>query len=427
MSAVRLFPGETINGRDSSFKIERALSSGSLGTIFLGHSQGGTVVVKMPKVLGDELDHARRERVMLEIDVLRKMREDYQETSRGSGRKKRSSLVEAGYQHTLHYVDDGYHQGYPFLVTEFVVGGRFKEIYSTKPATLPTALRFLETLLETVEYLHSEGIVHRDINPSNLIMEPSRDFVLIDFGVAKWKETRYSEVRAGTRLFSAPEQFEQPSRVGEASDLFAVASTSFYVLTGREPPEITSKTANVRALLTKTCRNLPPHLLAFLETAMMPDPDGRFSSAKTMLNEVQRIKQETGFYTLFIDGKSYDIFGTIDVGQMHVCNRDCSDRGFEYPLSVAIHDPERFLSRHHFRIEVKEEEVLLSDLKSTNGTAVRRKGESEFEYLGDRNRPQKEPFKLEPGDVIALAYDPKKGPYKTAEFTKRRIVASEHQ
>lgn len=428
MSKVRLSPGETVKGRDSSFKIERALSPGSLGSIFLArNSQGAAVVVKMPRMMGDELDHARRERVMLEIDILRKMRDDYQETLRGSGRKKSSSLVEVGFQHTLHYVDDGYYQGYPFLVTEFLAGGRLEEVYSSKPAPLPSALRLLEVLLETVGYLHSEGIVHRDINPSNLIMEPTRDIVLIDFGVAKWKGTQYSEVRAGTRLYSAPEQFEQPDKVGEASDLFAVASTIFYILSAREPPEITSKTENVRTLLTKTNRNLPPDLLSFLETAMKPNPDNRFSSARLMVHEVQRIKQRIGFYTIMVDGKNYDIFGTVDVGQMHVCDRDCVDRGFEHPLSVAIYDPERFISRHHFRIEVKEDEVMLLDLGSTNGTAVRRKGDREFKYLGDRKKPQKEPFKLEPGDVVALSYDSRKGPYKTAEFTQRRDISNEHR
>jgi pSer/pThr/pTyr-binding forkhead associated (FHA) protein len=153
---------------------------------------------------------------------------------------------------------------------------------------------------------------------------------------------------------------------------------------------------------------------------MNPDPENRFSSAKTMLEGVQRIKQKAEYYTIKIDEKSYDIFGTVDVGKMHVCDISCEDKGFDHPLSVAIPDPENFISRHHFRIEVKEDEAFLFDLKSTNGTAVQRKGENEFIFLGDRDRPQTGPFKLQPGDTIALAYNSRSGSYKTVEFLKER-------
>ncbi len=406
-----------MQGRISSFKIERALSPGSLGALFLGRDpEGRAVVVKMPRIVGDELDHARKERVMSEIDVLRKMKDDYE-----AGKDRESSAAQTGYEHTLHYLDDGYYHGYPFLVTEFLEGGRIREVYSSKPATLPSALRLLELILQTVSFLHREGIVHRDINPSNLILEPMRDIVLIDFGVAKCKGIQYPEVRAGTRLYSAPEQFERSGKVGEASDLFAVASTIFYVLSSHEPPEITGKTENVRKLLTRINHNLPSHLLQILETAMDPNPENRFSSAMTMLQETRRVKQQAKCYTIKVDEKSYDIFGTIDVGKMHICDRGCEDKGFDHPLSVAIYDPENFISRHHFRIEVKEDEALLLDLESTNGTAVRRKGE--FKLLGSRDKPQKDAFKLEPGDAIAIAYNPKSGPYKTVEFLNSKRLS----
>jgi serine/threonine protein kinase len=409
-----LSPGDRVKGRTSTFVIERTLSPGSLGAIFLAKdTDGKSVVVKMPRVEEDELDRARRERVKLETDILRSMKEKHQRSSSDDG-------MASGYQHICHYVDDGAYHGYPFLVTEFLAGGRMKEVYSLKPATIPAAMRSLEQLLSTVDFLHGEGIVHRDINPSNLILEPLRDLVLIDFGVAKWKESSYPEVRAGTRLYSAPEQFERPEKVAWASDLFAVASTTFYMLSAREPPEITRETENVGKLLTKINRNLPSDLLQLLETAMNPEPEKRFSSAKRMLNEIHSVKQKVRYFTLRIENKSYDIFGTVDVGKAHICDRSCEDNGFEYALSVLIEDPKNFISRHHFRIEVRENEALLYDLNSTNGTAVRHKDESNFNFLGNRTKPQRAGFKLDPGDQIALAYDQKMGPYKTAEFQKHR-------
>jgi serine/threonine protein kinase len=411
-----LSQGEKVKGRASTFVIERSLSPGSLGAIFLARdSDGRSVVIKMPRVQGDDLDRARRDRVKLETDILRSMKEK-QETSKID--EDGGSSV-SGYQHICHYVDDGVYQGYPFLVTEFLAGGRVREVYSFKPATIPTAIRSLEQLLSVADFLHGEGVVHRDINPSNIILEPVRDLVLIDFGVAKWKDSSYPEVRAGTRLYSAPEQFESPERAAETSDLFAVASTTFYMLSARDPPEITRQTEDVGKLLTKISGDVPSVFLPFFEIAMNPDPAKRFGSAKSMLDEIHRVKQRVRYFTLVMGNKSYDIFGTVDIGKAHICDRACEENGFDHALSVLVDDPKNFISRHHCRVEVTRDEVLLYDLGSTNGTAVRRKGESEFSFLGNRKNPQKTGFKLEPGDQIALAFDQKIGPYRIAEFRKR--------
>jgi len=417
LSRTRLSAGDCVTARNETYRIERVLSPGSLGALFLArNSQEQPVVVKLPRILGDELDVPRRERVMLEIDLLHKLREDYNRVHAGGMGNQASTPEERMFPHVVRYVDDGYCGSQPFLVTEFLEGGRVKEVYSSKPATLSMALRYLELLLDTVGFLHSQGIVHRDINPSNLILEPGRDIVLIDFGVAKWKAARYSEVRAGTRLYSAPEQFDEPGKVGEASDLFAIASTTFYVLSAQEPPEITLKTERVKELLGRTNRNIPYYLLTFFETAMNPEPVNRFSSAKLMLDAVTKIKSGKGFYKLTIDGRTFDIFGTVELGRLHDCEHECGPDVEQ--LSIEIDDPNMHISRHHLRIVTKEDHTLLYDLKSTNGTAVSRKGDTQFQVLGNIDHPQLEGFELLPGDIIGIAFDPKIGPYKTAVFQK---------
>lgn len=415
MSRLALSQGRKVKGRIGDYEIERPLEPGSLGSIYMARDPKNLpVIVKMPKIKGDELDRVRRERLMLETEILRRISQDWEPTD--EYKHGRSIKGREAAEHVVRYLDEGDYRNCPFLVLEFLEGGRVKEVYSAKPASVPSTMRFIETLLITAEYLHSMGIIHRDINPYNVTLDSERELVLMDFGVAKWRDASYGEVRAGTRLYSAPEQFEDSSKVCEASDLFAIGATIFYMVSSQDPPEITSEShSTIRRVLAKLNSNLPLDLVSMLERAMDPNPERRFDSAKIMMREFESVKHSLASCTVSIDEKEYDIFGKVDIGREHVCDDECLKLGHD-PLTVAIRDPNRYVSRHHIRIEVTELGAFLNDLGSTGGTAACRKSEQKYEFLGDRENPQKKPFKLQSGDKIALAYDEKKGPYKTALF-----------
>jgi len=90
---------------------------------------------------------------------------------------------------------------------------------------------------EALSVLHSAGVLHRDINPSNVVLTPEGRVVLIDFGLAREfaDDATTPMTRIVTPGYAAPEQYEHSGRLGPATDVFGLAATVYCALTGRAP------------------------------------------------------------------------------------------------------------------------------------------------------------------------------------------------
>ncbi|HVL38479.1 MAG TPA: serine/threonine-protein kinase, partial [Fimbriimonadaceae bacterium] len=99
-------------------------------------------------------------------------------------------------------------------------------------------LDVLMQLLEILEAVHAKGIVHRDIKPTNVLIDPRGEVHLIDFGAAR--EWHADAAEAHTVIFTpgyaAPEQYSERTRRGPATDLYGLCATAFHMLTGGPPP-----------------------------------------------------------------------------------------------------------------------------------------------------------------------------------------------
>ena len=146
-------------------------------------------------------------------------------------------------------------QGYIFLVLDYVDGKSYREllkeyqnrglVFSEQECRL-----MLVKLLPVIEYIHSLGVIHRDISPDNLILRTADQLpVLIDFGgvkqVAATVESQYGQKNgagiAATRLGKvgyAPDEQMQMGIVFPHSDLYALAATVLVLLTGKEPQQL---------------------------------------------------------------------------------------------------------------------------------------------------------------------------------------------
>jgi serine/threonine protein kinase len=125
----------------------------------------------------------------------------------------------------------------PYLVMEYLPGGTLQERLG-KPLPLGEALRITRQVADALGYAHKQGIIHRDVKPSNVLLTKEGDAVLSDFGIAKIVESLVSltktGVGVGTPEYMAPEQ-GQGLPVDGRSDLYSLGVVLYEMVTGQAP------------------------------------------------------------------------------------------------------------------------------------------------------------------------------------------------
>jgi serine/threonine protein kinase, bacterial len=199
--------------------------------------------------------------------------------------------------------------GQLYLVQDFVDGINYQgllrqKLKEGKKFTEAEITEFLKQILPVLGYIHSLGVIHRDISPDNLIKRHKDGLpVLIDFGgvkqVAVNAVNAVNETNpppAGVNLNSdvptrlgkvgyAPNEQMQRGVVFPHSDLYALAATSLVLLTGKEPPELIDPqnfTWNWREYI-----DLSPNLASTLDRMLQLRPNNRFESAADVLKALE--------------------------------------------------------------------------------------------------------------------------------------------
>jgi formylglycine-generating enzyme required for sulfatase activity len=101
------------------------------------------------------------------------------------------------------------------------------------------AKALLIPLMDALEYLHSEGVVHQDVKPANIYMTDAGQPVLLDFGVAAADQQQSSKL--GSAGYAAPEQASTDGSIGPWTDIYGLAATLYRSLTGGIPPSATER------------------------------------------------------------------------------------------------------------------------------------------------------------------------------------------
>jgi len=151
--------------------------------------------------------------------------------------------------------------------------------------TIPPKLtaNFLVQICSALAYAHQHGIVHRDINPSNMIVQPNDQIKILDFGLACPAGTEDFS-NTGTAYYMAPEQIDGKP-VDQRTDIYALGITAFEMVTGRRPfPEENEKTL-LDLHLTRDVTDpahiipdIPDALREFILKCARCDPDQRYQN-----------------------------------------------------------------------------------------------------------------------------------------------------
>ncbi|HXG76972.1 MAG TPA: Stk1 family PASTA domain-containing Ser/Thr kinase [Gaiellaceae bacterium] len=215
-------------------------------------------------------------------------------------RFRREATHAAGLSHPniVSIYDRGTTDGSYFIVMEYVEGKTLKELIRTRgPCPIPVAIAYMRQILAALRYAHRHGVVHRDIKPHNVIVNPEGVVKVTDFGIARAGTSQMTEEGAiiGTAQYLSPEQ-ARGAPVDQTSDLYSAGIVLYELLTGEvpftgeSPVEIAMKhLAEVPGAPSALRPEVPEDLDLVVLRALAKEPAERYQSAAAMDADLETV------------------------------------------------------------------------------------------------------------------------------------------
>lgn len=217
-AAVGLVPGSTFAQR---YEVKEILGQGGMGTVFkaVDRELGEVIAIKTLKQDFLKEDPSALERFKSEIRLARKI----------------------SHRNVVRTHDIGERDGLYFITMEYVEGTSLKQLIRSRgKLPLAVALSVGKQLARALEVAHEQGIIHRDIKPQNMVVEPDGVLKVMDFGIARLvsrpQESGVTQAGAiiGTPEYMAPEQVTGEP-VDHRADIYAMGAVLYECVTGRTP------------------------------------------------------------------------------------------------------------------------------------------------------------------------------------------------
>jgi len=219
-------------------------------------------------------------------------------------RFRQEAKVVASLQHPriLPVFDFGEAEGYTYLVMPFIKSGTLTDLLKGEPLPLGQIRDLISQVGGALDYAHARGLIHRDVKPSNVLLDETGNCLLSDFGLAKILEASekltMSGAIMGTPAYMSPEQGLGKTLDGR-TDIYSLGVILYEMATGRTPYKAETPMAvmlkHISAPLPPPSTinpDLPESIEAVILKALAKDPDDRYQAAGAMVKAINSVQGE---------------------------------------------------------------------------------------------------------------------------------------
>jgi len=260
---------ESVGKTIGPYPIRGRIGSGGMSTVYLGIDprSGRPVAVKLMAsfLLQDTKFTARFKR---EVNLLRNF----------------------DHPNIVPVLDFGEHEDSPYIVMPYMRQGTLQDRLQKGPLSMTEAARIIGAIARALTYAHEHGVIHRDVKPSNILLDDDGNIMLSDFGFASWQEaslTLTGSGMVGTPAFMSPEQC-RGDEVDARTDQYALGVVLYRLATGRLPYDGDSPLAIALKQINEPLvdpRKVNPHVPLVIEEvilrSMSKNPRERYPDMRT--------------------------------------------------------------------------------------------------------------------------------------------------
>lgn len=213
---IPLEPGTALRG--GKFKVVRQLSFGGFSAIYLVQDELGKFVVAKEAVVPASAGEKQKE----------KAQEHFQ--------REASILTRLNHGSITRVFDHFTENARNYLLLEYIEGQNLRQFVNANgPIDNERARKWAIEIADIIDHLHSfdPPVIHRDLSPDNLMLQPDMHLKLIDFGAANHLVSEATGTLVGKQAYMAAEQLR--GKAGKASDYYGFGGTLYFLLTGSDP------------------------------------------------------------------------------------------------------------------------------------------------------------------------------------------------